>query len=226
MENNRLFYTPKRKKPTERLTDRTYRAAGSFIYSGVFILLLCLDHVTAHLGWNDLRHSRGSFGICCLDFAFPSVCKAEKTTHRHSDTMDVQIPSVITGNGSYGTLLSPQRIREAKYEVLLFFVELLMEHKSRKLHDLSCLFGSPNFSPEMKQVVGGSQVGLKRFLLKHPSLFTIKGDTVTMTCYDLEDVFRNGLSGAPNGVAAKSQEDSPRTTTTPEDEAVEYFRSS
>ncbi|OQV20295.1 hypothetical protein BV898_05846 [Hypsibius exemplaris] len=144
--------------------------------------------------------------------------------------MDVQMPSVIASssgsNGHASTLLSPQRVREAKYEVLLFFVELLMEHKSRKLHDLSCLFGSPNFSAEMKQVVGGSQMGLKRFLLKHPSLFTIKGDTVTMTCYDLEDVFRNGFS-APNGVATsiKGQDEVPRPTTTPEEEAVEYFRS-
>ena len=95
--------------------------------------------------------------------------------------MDVQMPSVIPGhnnsnNGSGNSngnftgvataVLSPQRIREAKYEVLLFFVELLMEHKSRKLHDLSCLFGSPSFSPAMKQVVGGESDGTEALPLE------------------------------------------------------------
>ncbi|GAV02468.1 hypothetical protein RvY_13030-2 [Ramazzottius varieornatus] len=141
--------------------------------------------------------------------------------------MDVQVSSMANGgsiNGGSGTsLLSPHRVREAKNEVLLFFVELLMEHKSRKLHDLSCLFGSPNFSPDMKQVVGGSQMGLKRFLLKHPSLFTIKGDTVVMTCYDFEDYYRGGFS-SPSEVSRKDSIDS-RISASPEEEAVEFFRS-
>ncbi|XP_055329426.1 egalitarian protein homolog [Paramacrobiotus metropolitanus] len=124
-------------------------------------------------------------------------------------------------NGSAIVRLSPRQAREAKHEVLLFFVELLMECKSRKLHDLSCLFGSPNFTPEMKQVVGASQTGLKRFLLKHPSLFTIKGDTVTMTSYDVEDnVWTENGHGKEqyNSTGGKA-------AVSPEDEAVEFFRS-
>lgn len=92
-----------------------------------------------------------------------------------------------------------------------------MEYKSRKLHDLSCLFGSPNFTPEMKQVVGGSQMGLKRFLLKHPSLFTIKADNVLLTGCDLDEIFR-GENGSVNGHA-------PEVPVNPENEAVEFFRS-
>ena len=34
----------------------------------------------------------------------------------------------------------------------------------RTLHDLSCQFGTKGFSKEMRQIAGGSQSGLRKFL--------------------------------------------------------------
>ena len=71
---------------------------------------------------------------------------------------------------------------------LMFFLEKLLVEKSgqnngntRSLHDLSCQFGTKGFSREMRQIAGGSQAGLKKFLLQYPSLFTIDGEQVSIT---------------------------------------------
>lgn len=62
---------------------------------------------------------------------------------------------------------------------LLFFFEKLVDKGTpRSLHDLSCQFGSKGFTKEMRQIAGGSQSGLKKFLSQHPSLFTVDGDLV------------------------------------------------
>ncbi|CAI6345107.1 unnamed protein product [Macrosiphum euphorbiae] len=64
-------------------------------------------------------------------------------------------------------------------ETLLFFFEKLVDKGTpRSLHDLSCQFGSKGFTKEMRQIAGGSQSGLKKFLSQHPSLFTLEGDLV------------------------------------------------
>lgn len=71
---------------------------------------------------------------------------------------------------------------------LMFFLERLMDKgQPRSLHDLSCQFGTKNFTKEMRQVAGGSESGLRKFLLQYPSLFTIKDDQVTERsfCYHL-----------------------------------------
>ena len=60
---------------------------------------------------------------------------------------------------------------------LMFFLEKLLVEKgsttdntnqphTRSLHDLSCQFGTRGFSKEMRQIAGGSQAGLKKFLLQ------------------------------------------------------------
>lgn len=62
---------------------------------------------------------------------------------------------------------------------LLFFFEKLMDKGGpRTLHDLSCQFGAKGFTKEMRQIAGGSQSGLKKFLMQYPSLFTVDGDHV------------------------------------------------
>lgn len=62
---------------------------------------------------------------------------------------------------------------------LLFFLDRLMDKgQPRSLHDLSCQFGTKGFTKEMRQIAGGSQSGLKKFLLQYPSLFTIEEDQV------------------------------------------------
>ncbi|XP_014251079.1 uncharacterized protein LOC106667543 [Cimex lectularius] len=67
---------------------------------------------------------------------------------------------------------------------LLFFFEKLMDKGGpRTLHDLSCQFGARGFTKEMRQIAGGSQSGLKKFLSQHPSLFTVEGDVVYINSY-------------------------------------------
>lgn len=65
-----------------------------------------------------------------------------------------------------------------KNMTILFFLDRLFD-QPRTLHDLSCQFGTKGFTKEMRQIAGGSQSGLKKFLLQFPSLFTIEDDMVT-----------------------------------------------
>lgn len=69
---------------------------------------------------------------------------------------------------------------------LMFFLDRLYiaskdGKEARTLHDLSCLFGTKDFTKEMRQIVGASRNGLKKFLQSYPSLFTIEGDKVYLT---------------------------------------------
>ncbi|KAK4302909.1 hypothetical protein Pmani_025051 [Petrolisthes manimaculis] len=72
---------------------------------------------------------------------------------------------------------------------LLFFLDRLMDKgQPRTLHDLSCQFGTKGFTKEMRQIAGGSQSGLRKFLQQYPSLFTLDDDYVSVTNYS------NGIS--------------------------------
>jgi len=65
---------------------------------------------------------------------------------------------------------------------LMFFLEKLVDKGGpRTLHDLSCQFGTRGFSKEMRQIAGGSQSGLRKFLQQYPSLFTVDGEWVAVT---------------------------------------------
>lgn len=73
-----------------------------------------------------------------------------------------------------------------KNTTLMFFLDRLYiaskdGKEARTLHDLSCLFGTKEFTKEMRQIVGASRNGLKKFLQSYPSLFTIEGDKVYLT---------------------------------------------
>jgi len=64
---------------------------------------------------------------------------------------------------------------------LMFFLDKLIDKGGpRTLHDLSCQFGTRGFSKEMRQIAGGSQSGLRKFLQQYPSLFTVDGEWVTV----------------------------------------------
>ncbi|XP_037872227.1 egalitarian protein homolog [Bombyx mori] len=79
----------------------------------------------------------------------------------------------------------------ARNLTLLFFVERLLDKgEPRTLHDLSCQFGAKGFTKEMRQIAGGSQSGLKKFLAQYPALFSIDGDYVDI------NTFQKHLSGA------------------------------
>ncbi|CAH0549436.1 unnamed protein product [Brassicogethes aeneus] len=72
----------------------------------------------------------------------------------------------------------------ARNMTLLFFFERLLDKgEPRTLHDLSCQFGSKGFTKEMRQIAGGSQSGLKKFLLQYPSLFELEGEYVTINTF-------------------------------------------
>lgn len=82
----------------------------------------------------------------------------------------------------------------ARNMTLLFFFERLLDKgEPRTLHDLSCQFGSKGFTKEMRQIAGGSQSGLKKFLSQYPSLFAIEGEYVNVNMFQsANDCSRNG----------------------------------
>jgi exonuclease 3'-5' domain-containing protein 1 len=93
---------------------------------------------------------------------------------------------------------------------LMFFFEKLLEKGGpRTLHDLSCQFGTKGFSKEMRQIAGGSQSGLKKFLQQYPSLFTVDGEWVSITQTIKVQGTNNDGSAADRDYAV---------------EAVEYFK--
>lgn len=97
----------------------------------------------------------------------------------------------------------------ARNLTLLFFVERLLDKgEPRTLHDLSCQFGAKGFTKEMRQIAGGSQSGLKKFLTQYPALFSIDGDYVGI----------NTFQKNPCGAGASSNVDYI-------EEAKEYFAS-
>lgn len=93
---------------------------------------------------------------------------------------------------------------------LLFFFERLMDKGGpRTLHDLSCQFGAKGFTKEMRQIAGGSQSGLKKFLAQYPALFSIDGDYVSVNTFQ-------PVVEEDSGNKAAGKRDYAR-------EAVEYF---
>lgn len=82
----------------------------------------------------------------------------------------------------------------ARNMTLLFFFERLLDKgEPRTLHDLSCQFGSKGFTKEMRQIAGGSQSGLKKFLSQYPALFSIEGEYVNINMFQsAQDLSKNG----------------------------------
>lgn len=82
------------------------------------------------------------------------------------------------------------------------------------ISQLAGRFGSKSFTPEMRQACGGNESGLKKFLLKFPSLFCVSGNLVSLN------------DGTAN-LGKNFRESSPASTTSDvsvETEAVQYFR--
>ncbi|XP_053672340.1 uncharacterized protein LOC128722690 [Anopheles nili] len=85
---------------------------------------------------------------------------------------------------------------EARNMTLLFFLERLLDRgEPRTLHDLSCQFGARGFTKEMRQIAGGSQSGLKKFLAQYPALFEINGDFVHINSYQSSSPDDSSVSG-------------------------------
>ena len=110
---------------------------------------------------------------------------------------------------------------------LMFFLEKLLVDKStpttsnapytRSLHDLSCQFGTRGFSKEMRQIAGGSQAGLRKFLMQYPSLFTINGEQVSIT--------QSGkFGGNGNAGGGSDGQEGQEVGRNYNKEAIEYFK--
>ena len=66
---------------------------------------------------------------------------------------------------------------EPGHKAMLYFLEVLMNSNGPlTISQLAGRFGSRNFTAEMRQAAGG----LKRYLLKYPSLFTVTGNMVSL----------------------------------------------
>ncbi|XP_075169853.1 egl_like_exo domain-containing protein [Haematobia irritans] len=84
----------------------------------------------------------------------------------------------------------------ARNMTLLFFLERLLDKgEPRTVHDLSCQFGNKEFTKEMRQIAGGSQSGLKKFLAQYPSIFLVDGDYVQVNCYQHSNADDGGFGG-------------------------------
>lgn len=57
-------------------------------------------------------------------------------------------------------IMESMEYEQARNLTLLFFFERLIDkNEPRTLHDLSCQFGAPGFTKEMRQIAGGSESG-------------------------------------------------------------------
>ncbi|KAL9918726.1 egl_like_exo domain-containing protein [Glossina fuscipes fuscipes] len=84
----------------------------------------------------------------------------------------------------------------ARNMTLLFFLERLLDKgEPRTVHDLSCQFGNKEFTKEMRQIAGGSQSGLKKFLAQYPSIFLVDGDYVQVNSYQHHNSDDGGYGG-------------------------------
>ncbi|KAI8038640.1 uncharacterized protein LOC128255136 [Drosophila gunungcola] len=84
----------------------------------------------------------------------------------------------------------------ARNMTLLFFLERLLDKgEPRTVHDLSCQFGNKEFTKEMRQIAGGSQSGLKKFLAQYPAIFLVDGDYVQVNAYQHTNADDGGGGG-------------------------------
>lgn len=67
------------------------------------------------------------------------------------------------------------------HQAILFMLDVLMRHTSTTLtlDELYDSFGDKSFTPQMLRAVGGNEQGLRQFLIRYPSLFTVAGDSVS-----------------------------------------------
>lgn len=106
---------------------------------------------------------------------------------------------------------------DAGHKAMLYFLEILMNSPAPlTISQLAGRFGSRNFTSEMRQAAGGNETGLKKFLQKYPSLFTVNGNLVCLNdgTASLGSNFRESSPASSTGLPEVSVET----------EAVQYFR--
>lgn len=67
------------------------------------------------------------------------------------------------------------------HQAILFMLDVLMRNNNQTLtlEELYDSFGDKSFTPQMLRAVGGNEQGLKQFLLRYPSLFTVNNDLIS-----------------------------------------------
>ncbi|CAH1784194.1 unnamed protein product [Owenia fusiformis] len=112
---------------------------------------------------------------------------------------------------------------DPSHKAMLYFLEVLMNSTGPlTISQLAGRFGSRTFTSEMRQAAGGNEVGLKKFLLKWPSLFTVKGNMVSLfdgSVTSSDD--RNGRDGSPASSLSSGRS---LPDVSMETEAVQYFQ--
>ncbi|GFN90961.1 hypothetical protein PoB_001746700 [Plakobranchus ocellatus] len=105
------------------------------------------------------------------------------------------------------------------HKAMLYFLEILMySNAPMSISQLAGRFGSRNFTSEMRQSAGGNEAGLKKFLLKYPSLFSVNGNLVSLNDGSaLGGSFRESSPASSTGHSCL-----PDVST--ETEAVQFFR--
>jgi len=114
---------------------------------------------------------------------------------------------------------------EPGHKAMLYFLEVLMNSNgSLTISQLAGRFGSRSFTSEMRNAAGGNEIGLKKFLLKYPSLFTVKGNMVSLFDGSKDDSDRaesvtSNSSGSSNKPISR-----PLPDISGEMEAVQFFQ--
>jgi len=103
---------------------------------------------------------------------------------------------------------------DASQKAILNFVELLMGcNGSLSISQLAGHFGDRAFTSEMRMAAGNNEAGLKKMLLKYPSIFSVRGNQVSL--YGSLEDDNSGQTGDADGFP----------DVTAEMRAVHYFRS-
>ena len=116
------------------------------------------------------------------------------------------------------------------HKAMLYFLEILMNSNGPlTISQLAGRFGSRSFSADMRSACGANETGLKKFLLKYPSLFTVRGNMVSL--FDGKSSPGGGGSGEYEGEDAgmsRREEMAMRRRSLPdvslELEAVSFFQ--
>lgn len=88
----------------------------------------------------------------CLRFISSQANVIEKKTKHKRRNSKKKSPIIVN--------MESMEYEQARNLTLLFFFERLIDkNEPRTLHDLSCQFGAPGFTKEMRQIAGGSESG-------------------------------------------------------------------
>lgn len=120
------------------------------------------------------------------------------------------------------------------HQAILFMLDVLMrnDNQAMSISQLYDSFGDKSFTPQMLRAVGGNEQGLKQFLLKYPSLFSVIGDNIvansgnsmrTTTPERTSYLKRNKSKEDDMSLSFGEQQDS-KTMKEIEQEAIAFFK--